>query len=51
MIYDITTAKALRDAFYNDIKYAKKINPRTWEKRSFYKQLPEKVARLLSPLF
>jgi cardiolipin synthase len=50
MIYDIPVAEQLRDAFYNDIKDAKKINPNTWKKRPFYKQLPEKVARLLSPL-
>jgi cardiolipin synthase A/B len=50
MIYDIPVAEQLRDAFYKDIKEAKKINPNTWKKRPFYKQLPEKVARLLSPL-
>lgn len=51
MIYDTATAKELRDVFYDDISHAKKLNPQTWKKRSFYKQLPEKIARLLSPLF
>ena len=51
MIYDTATAKELRDVFYNDLKDAKKINPNTWKKRPFRKQLPEKVVRLLSSLF
>lgn len=51
MIYDIATAEELRDVFYQDIKDAKKINPNTWKRRPFYKQLPERVVRLLSPLF
>lgn len=50
MIYDTETAGQLRDVFYDDIKDAKKINPNTWKKRPVYKQLPEKLARLLSPL-
>ena len=49
MIYDVPMAEQLRDVFYDDIKDAKKINPNTWKRRPFYKQLPEKVARLLSP--
>jgi len=51
MIYDTSTAKELRDIFYQDIKDAKKINPKTWKRRPFMRQFPEKVARLLSPLF
>ena len=50
MIYDTAFAKQLRDVFFTDIKDAKKISPNTWKKRPFYKQLPERVARLLSPL-
>ncbi|MDB5142395.1 MAG: cls [Mucilaginibacter sp.] len=50
MIYDTATAEQLRDVFYEDIKNAKKINPNTWKKRPLYKQLPERVVRLLSPL-
>jgi len=50
MIYDTPTSQQLRDAFYNDIKDAHKINPNTWKKRPLYKQLPEKLTRLLSSL-
>jgi cardiolipin synthase A/B len=50
MIYDNKIAGQLRDAFYNDIKDAVMINPETWKKRTLFKQLPEKIARLLSPL-
>jgi cardiolipin synthase len=50
MIYDTKIAQQLRDAFFNDIKDAVKINPNTWKKRTLFKQLPEKLCRLLSPL-
>jgi cardiolipin synthase len=50
MIYDRHIANQLRDAFYNDLKDAKQINPRTWAKRTLFRQLPEKLCRLLSPL-
>ncbi|HEY4322532.1 MAG TPA: cardiolipin synthase [Mucilaginibacter sp.] len=50
MIYDTKIAIQLRDAFFEDIKDAVKINPNTWRKRSLFKQLPEKLCRLLSPL-
>jgi cardiolipin synthase len=50
MIYDTAIAEQLRDAFYNDLKHATKIDPKKWENRPAYKQLPEKIARLVSPL-
>lgn len=50
MIYDTAIAEQLREVFYNDIKDAKKISPATWKRRPFYKQMPEKVVRLISPL-
>jgi len=50
MIYDARIAQQLRDAFYADIKDAKKIDAKKWEKRTLFKQLPEKLCRLLSPL-
>lgn len=50
MIYDSNLSKQLRDAFYDDLKDAVKINPVTWGKRPLYKQLPERIIRLLSPL-
>ena len=43
-------AKQLRDAFENDLKDAVKINPKTWAGRTLFRQLPEKLCRLLSPL-
>jgi cardiolipin synthase len=50
MIYDNKIARELRDAFYNDLKDAQQINPKTWAKRTLFRQLPEKLCRLLSPL-
>lgn len=50
MIYDDKTSKKLREAFYNDLENAKQINPITWRRRKWYKQMPEKLARLVSPL-
>ena len=50
MIYDNKVAEQLKDTFYDDIKDAIKINPQTWKKRTLFRQLPEKIARLLSPL-
>lgn len=50
MIYDTELAQQLRAAFYEDIKDARQINPKTWAKRPLFRQLPEKLLRLLSPL-
>jgi cardiolipin synthase len=50
MIYDTKVAQQLRDAFYEDIKDAAKIDAKAWGKRTLFKQLPEKLCRLLSPL-
>jgi cardiolipin synthase len=50
MVYEPELAGQLRDAFYDDIKNAKKINANTWKKRTLFRQLPERVARLFSPL-
>jgi len=50
VIYDHHTAVKLTSIFYRDLKDALKIDPREWEQRPQYKQLPEKLSRLLSPL-
>jgi cardiolipin synthase len=50
MIYDSQIAQQLRNAFYDDIKDAEKINPENWAKRTKRSQLSEKLCRLLSPL-
>jgi cardiolipin synthase len=50
MIYDEAISKQLRNAFYDDLKDAVKIEPERWRNRKIYRQLPERIARLLSPL-
>jgi cardiolipin synthase len=50
VIYDNDTAAEMTRIFYQDLKESKKINAEEWDKRPLYKQLPEKLGRLLSPL-
>jgi cardiolipin synthase len=50
VIYDNDTAEEMTRIFYQDLKDARKINADEWQKRPLYKQLPEKLGRLLSPL-
>ena len=50
MVYSKKTADELRKAFYEDLRDADKIDPVAWQSRSKYRQLLEKIARLLSPL-
>lgn len=50
LVYDCDFSRHLREVFYNDLKDAEKIDPAAWAERSVYKQMTEKVARLLSPL-
>jgi hypothetical protein len=50
VIYDHEIAQQLRIAFFEHLKEADKIDPGIWAKRSRFSQLPEKLARLLSPL-
>jgi cardiolipin synthase len=50
MVYDKNLAKELRKAFNDDLEHASRINLNAWEKRPLYKQLPERITRLLSPL-
>ena len=50
LVYSKETAGELRKVFYEDIKGAEKIDPVAWQSRSKYRQLLEKIARLLSPL-
>lgn len=50
VIYDNHTAEEMTKIFYRDLEDARKIDPEQWEKRPQYKQLPEKLSRLLSPL-
>jgi cardiolipin synthase len=50
LVYDADFSRQLREVFYNDLKDAEKIDPLAWAARPVYKQMQEKVARLLSPL-
>jgi len=50
VVYGAKLAEELRTTFFKDLAHAKQINPDVWRQRPKYKQLPEKVARLLSPL-
>lgn len=49
MIYEEAFSKKLRDTFFNDLNHAEKLDAQLWYDRSFMQQLPEKLARLLSP--
>jgi cardiolipin synthase A/B len=49
IIYDGPFAVKLRKVFFEDLKHAKKINALHWNKRPFYHQLAERIARLFSP--
>ena len=49
IIYDTTFSKKLRRVFFEDLKSAEKLDAKRWYKRSALTQLPEKIARLLSP--
>ncbi|WP_295768721.1 cardiolipin synthase [uncultured Mucilaginibacter sp.] len=50
IIYDETTARQLEDVFKADLKNSVQIDAAVWEQRPWYKHLPERLARLLSPL-
>lgn len=50
VIYDRETAVEMTRTFNNDLQDAVRINRSDWEKRPLYKQLPEKLSRLFSPL-
>ncbi len=50
VIYDKVIAQQLRDAFFEDLLEADRIDPDVWAKRTKLEQLPEKLSRLLSPL-
>ncbi len=49
IVYDLAFAKKLRAVFFDDLKHARKINEKTWNKRPFYHKLAERLARLFSP--
>jgi len=50
MVYDEEIAKELSQAFYDDLKFAAKIDSKEWHSRPTIIQLFEKIAGLFSPL-
>lgn len=50
IVYDSEIAVQLRDAFYEDIQHAEKIDFDTWSTRPKMRQLIEKITRLMSPM-
>jgi cardiolipin synthase A/B len=50
ILYDEKVSGRLRSIFFEDLKDAEKIDGKKWNKRPVYKQLPEKLARLFSPV-
>jgi len=50
ILYDEHSSEKLRQIFFEDLQSAEKIDPDQWSRRPFYTQLPEKLARLFSPV-
>ena len=50
LIYDKKIAGHMRKQFFEDMEDAKKIDKKEWLSRPRYQQLPEKIARLFSPV-
>lgn len=50
VVYDPSFARQMRALFFEDLKDAKQIDKDQWLARPLRKQLPEKVARLFSPV-
>lgn len=50
IVYDKPFAEQMRKVFFDDLKVSKKIDPVQWYRRSAFKQFPEKIARLFSPV-
>lgn len=50
VIYDSETAAEMASIFSRDLQDSIRINSDEWAKRPLYKQLPEKLSRLFSPL-
>jgi len=50
VVYGEMLAAELRTAFFEDLADAEEIQAEVWRRRPVFKQLPERIARLLSPL-
>jgi cardiolipin synthase A/B len=49
IIYDKAFSKKLRNAFFDDLEHAHRLDEKKWNKRPFYLKLSERAARLFSP--
>jgi cardiolipin synthase len=50
LIYDQDFALQMREQYFQDLENAVKIDKEEWNSRPFLKKLPEKIARLFSPV-
>lgn len=50
IVYDEDTGGKLRDVFYEDLEVSEKLDKEKWLTRIWYQELPEKIARLFSPV-
>jgi cardiolipin synthase len=50
VVYGEAIGRQLHDTFNMDLMFAEEITYSNWEKRPLYKQLSERIARLLAPL-
>lgn len=50
LIYDQRIAATMRTQFFEDLKHADKLDSGKWIQRSLLQQLPERIARLFSPV-
>ncbi len=50
IVYDAEVADELRNVFFMDLEDAEKIDKEKWLNRKWYTQLPERIARLSSPV-
>ncbi|RYZ34299.1 MAG: hypothetical protein EOP49_34690 [Sphingobacteriales bacterium] len=50
VVYSQSICKELSDAFMNDINYSMELSAGEWEKRPWWRELLDDIARLLSPV-
>lgn len=50
VVYNVQFAQQMRKVFFADLKDAEQIDKEQWSSRSWHQQLPEKIARLFSPV-
>ncbi|MGZ8517535.1 MAG: phospholipase D-like domain-containing protein, partial [Chitinophagaceae bacterium] len=50
IVYERKFAEQMRKVFLADLQDSIKLDPEEWHKRPAYRQFPEKIARLFSPI-